>query len=128
MSELKDLRQAMSPFKREWVYVPGFDALAGNQSELERQKFERRWLDKKGEFVQSKADRIRLYYIQDCIWVPAPESTPEKPVGSHRMFTEENLNEWLVNDLDGGLTRQLMKVIRDHCNLDAEDMEEAGKN
>lgn len=128
MSDLKDLRQAMGSFARRWRYVPGFNALVGTQSELERQRFERKWLDKKGEVVQSKADRIRLYYIQDCVWEPAPDSTPEKPIGLRRMFTEDDLNDWITNDVDGQLTRVLMAEIKDFLDIDKAELEGDAKN
>lgn len=112
----------LSGFKRRFreVEIPGLGKVKiGNQSERERQRFERKWLNTKGDVVQAKADRIRLYYVLDCVWLPDE---------SARMFSDDDMQSLIDADLDGAVTRRLMKEIREHCDLDVEELEDAAKN
>lgn len=122
MSEYASRETFLAGFKRRFreADIPGLGTVKiGNQSERERQKFERKWLDKKGEVVQAKADRIRLYYVVDCVWLPDE---------SQRMFAEADIQSLIEADLDGAVTRRLMKEIREHCDLDADELEDETKN
>lgn len=112
----------LSGFNRRFkdVDIPGFGLVTiGNQSEGERQRFERKWLNSKGDVVQSKADRIRLYYIIDCVWNPDRQT---------RMFSDADMQALVDADIDGAVTRRLMSEIRAHCDLDAAEVEELAKN
>lgn len=122
MSEYATKEAFLSGFKRRFkeVDVPGLGKVKiGNQSERERQRFERKWLDAKGNVVKSKADNIRLYYVVDCVWLPDE---------SRRMFDESDVEALALADIDGGVTRLLMEEIRQHCDLDGKELEDATKN
>lgn len=136
-------------FKRRFKVVshPVYGThLLGNQSERDCQRLERRWLDGKGQVVQVKADRSRLYYIQDCTWVPharldallQAEHTDEEieallaelgdSAGVRRVIDDEALRLMIERDVDGGCTRWLMDQIRQHNGIASDEPEDASKN
>lgn len=107
-------------FKRRWKEIEspllGGKVLIGSMSEKEHQRFEKRL---EGMRKRKTAEHVRLAYMAECVWLPDR---------SARMFSDEDFNRLLTEDMDYAVTRQLTDAIVDHLGVGPDDLEELAKN
>lgn len=105
-------------FTRRWkeTVCPLGKVVIGSMSEKEHQRFEKR-LDSMRK--RKTIDQVRLAYMCECVWLPDK---------SARMFSDEDFNLFLTEDLDYAVTRQLTEEIISHLGVTPDDLEDLAKN